>query len=345
MAVLGRACIFLFPFGVHRTSEPIPPRVIGYEGLTLRIYAPFANSPVHVQAPTLDYSRIPTPPGIELPVETLLQIRVDARPGWNVPFEIADAMRVDIYGDQEEEALRKSAKEAVGRFLRLCRVWTRQWWILRGPSESREPFRNVFAVNGDGRASGPQVSEILHIAPWLGTERLLGEAEFEVICAALHADADPSFACMTLFDAASAASLGDRQRAILDAAIACEALFSEQAYALRAGNQVDSRVVRNVLNQAFDRRLCGGSRQLFGRAIVDDDAAGWAALQRLWIARHALAHGNPEQIARNAEINDQASFGTAFGAACRFFTWIARVRQRTFPDPMLAFEHPLINAT
>lgn len=330
----GRAFIFIFPFGIERSVGEIPPLLLRTGDVTCRVWAPHVNrSNVTIGEP-VDYDRIPSAPGGEAVNESIVHLKVQRVIREEEDLAIATAMRIDVHGAVSAKVLRDVATATVERFLRLCRLWLRQWWINRGPDEGFGTRRISFEVDASGAPGLADTHSELVIRPRLRSEAKLTGEHFKLIWAALSLGGDSPLSATAFFDSFYFSTYGERERAILDIAIACEALLREEAHArlreVDARKAVPSQPLANVVKV---------TRAVFGQPL--NDASLIAGLKRLQEARNAVAHGNASVIRQLPEVADPAALWQVQFAAFGLFRWAATVIPRSFPDPILAFERPI----
>jgi hypothetical protein len=342
MAATGTACIFFLPYHVHRAEACVAPVAVRVRGYNLVVFPPFRNGagiPLHRDLALAD---LPFPAGTTRPDTLLPELRIGASPGWPEPFLTADALRIDFQGLLAEDDL-TPARNVAERLLRIFRFVTRQWWITRGHSESLAPLQHHFPIRPDGQPANGQLYGTHHVIPWLGTEQLLTQNLLARCCAFLETDGDIPVSVSHLLDAVYSSNHQDRHAAVLSAATACEALFAEQAYQAAEDGRASKSTARKAVKISDLRiRVHDGAIQVFGRSFQDDDPGGYAAMADLWVARHAVAHGSTQQQSRRLVFTDQENLTRAMGAAFAFFTWMANLVPRSWPDPMQALTAPLV---
>lgn len=338
------ACVFLLPFSVHRAEHLRAPITLRAENRTVVAYPPFRNGDGLQLHRDVVLGDLPHAPGTAPPVRRLPQIHIARSPSWAEPYVLADGLRLDIEGLVPDAD--RAPAEAIGeRMLRWVRLCTRQWWVLRGASEGLAPLQNYFPVGAFGQPLGASMYQSMSLIPWLGTEQLLSEQTFTRACEYLAAGVDVPLSATTLLDAVFSACHGDKSQAVLLAAIACEAGFSEQAAVVADRGHASRQTVREARKiRDLRSRVDEGARQVFGRSFAQELPAEHAALASLWVARHALAHGSPDQQRRNQVLADQQAFATAMDGAYAFFGWLASLWVRAAPDPMSEFVRPLVCA-
>lgn len=339
----GSAFIFLFPFEIHTAESLRQPHEVRVSGRRVVIYPPFRNADgLRLRRPlensSLPYKAGTVPPAIRLPT-----IGIAANPNWPTPFLLADALRIDVEGLGDDH---DDVANAIGaRFLRLLRLVTRQWWILRGASESISALQNAFPVDAWGQPIGGILRQTQEIIPWLRSEVLVDAQVLAITCAYLAAEVDVPLSCATLLDAAFSMAHGDKDQAVLLAAIACEALIAEEAVARVDAGQLAPGIARRELKVPdLRKRVDDGARIMFGRSFASDNPSAADGLGKLWVARHALAHGSRRQHDRNAVLNSQTEFADALWGAFAFFEWTPKLRPRQIPDPMALLQRPLTPA-
>lgn len=330
----GRAYIFVFPFGIERSATDIPPRLVRVGNVTCRVWAPHVNRPDHGLGEPVDYERIPSAPEAKAATQSIIRLMLQRAIPDDADLAIASAMRIDVHDTAPEDALKDIASATVERFLRLCRLWLRQWWINRGPDDILGSRRISFQVHPSGAPATRTSSSELVIRPRLNSEASLNYDHFNVVWAALSLGGDSPLSATALLDSFYFSAFGERERAILDLAIACEALLREQAH--QRLSEIDAR--RSVPSQPL-ANVVKVTRAVFGRPL--EDAQIISGLKRLQEARNGLAHGNARVISRFPEIADPAALWEVQRAAFGLFAWAATVIPRAFPDPVLAFERPI----
>jgi hypothetical protein len=162
----------------------------------------------------------------------------------------------------------------------------------------------------------------------------LNVEHFRVVWAALSLGGDSPLSATALLDSFYFSAFDERERAILDVAIACEALLREEAH--RRLSEIDAR--KAVGSQPL-AKIVKVTRAVFGQPL--DDAEIISGLTRLQDARNALAHGNDHAICQLPEIADSAALWKVQSAAFGLFRWASTVIPRVFPDPLMAFERPI----
>lgn len=331
---LGRAFVFVFPFGIQRSAADITPLLVRADDVTCRVWAPHVNrADINLGEP-VDYVRIPSALETRSATQSILRVTLQRVIPEDADFAIATAMRVDVYGAGSEEALRDAASALVDRFLRLCRLWLRQWWINRGPDDILGTRRISFGVHPSGAPASRDTRSEAVIRPRLGSEATLDREHFRLVWAALSLGGDSPLSATALLDSFYFSAFGERERAILDAAIACEALLREAAHQRLSKVDAQKAVPSQPLASAVKV-----TRAVFGRPL--DDAEVIAGLECLQEARNALAHGNPREIRQLPEIGDPDALWKVQRAAFDLFRWAATVIPRAFPDAVLAFERPI----
>lgn len=330
----GRAFIFVFPFGIERSASEIAPLLARLGDMTCRVWAPYVNRADMNGGEPVDYERIPSPPGADSPGQSIMRLHIRPLIPENADLAIASAMRVDVYGARSEAALADAASATADRLLRLCRLWLRQWWINRGPDDLLGTRRISFGIHPSGMPASQDTESEIVVRPRLRSEARLTSEHFQLIWAAFSLGGDSPLSATALLDSVYFSTFGERERAILDAAIACEALLREAAHERLSGFEARSVVPAQPLGTAVKV-----TRAVFGRPL--DDAQIIAGLERLQTARNALAHGNAQEIRRLPEVSDPGALWQVQRAAFNLFRWAATVVPRTFPDPVMAFERPV----
>lgn len=344
MAASGFAFIFLLPYEIHTRAGWRTPVVGKLAGRRIAVYPPFRNGEGLKLSRHLDLASIPYRPGTAPPATRLPELKVAGAPGWQSEFVLADGLRIDIQGlGQGDSAI---AEDIGTRVLRSIRLVTRQWWILRGASESLTPLQNAFPVDSIGTPVGGTLHRTQHVVPWLGTEQLITESLLSLAIRGLETEADVPFSASTILDSIFAATHQDRGQATLLAAIACEVLFAEETFAAIQRGEVPRSAARKAMKiRDLRERVDEGANSVFGRSFAAERPNDAAALGLLWVARHALAHGSRSQQERNAVLNDQATFRVASSGAFAFFEWMASLRPRSVPDFLAFFTQPLVAPT
>lgn len=331
---LGRAYIFVFPFGIERSLADIPPRLVRVGDVTCRVWAPHVNRPDASLGEPVDYERIPSAPEARAATQSIVRLRLQRVIPDEADLTIATAMRIDVYDTASEEALKDIASAVVEKFLRLCRLWLRQWWINRGPDDILSTRRISFQVHPSGAPASPESNYEAVIRPRLKSEAKLNVEHFKLIWAALSLRGDAPLSATAMLDSFYFSAFDERERAILDVAIACEALLREEAH--RRLSEIDAR--KAVPSQPL-AHIVKVTRAVFGNPL--DDVEIIAGLKRLQDARNALAHGNDHAIRQLPEVADSAALWKVQSAAFGLFRWAATVIPRVFPDPLMAFERPI----
>ncbi|HEX8319253.1 hypothetical protein [Longimicrobium sp.] len=329
----GRAFVFVFPFGIERAASEIPPMLVRVGDLTCRLWPPHVNRADANFDEAVDYERIPSAPEARAATQSIIRLAVQRVIPDEADLVIATAMRVDVYGAGSTEAFRHAASATVDRFLRLCRLWLRQWWINRGHDGVFGTRRISFEVHPSGEPASLDSQDEAVIRPRLHSEAKLTNEHFQLVWAALSLGGDSPLSATALLDSFYFSAFGERERAILDTAIACEALLREEA---------DHRLSELDARKAVPSQPLGivekVTRRIYGQPVAHSGMI--AGLQRLQEVRNALAHGNASVIRNLPEISDPAALWEVQRSALELFRWAATVVPRTFPDPLLAFERP-----
>lgn len=97
---------------------------------------------------------------------------------------------------------------------------------------------------------------------------------------------------------------------------------------------------RALTNQPL-ASIRSATRIAFGTSFPKDSPSV-AGLNRLQTVRNCLAHGDARELEQASEIRDHAACWVVQHAAFDLFNWAAVVRPRTMPDPVLAFERPMV---
>lgn len=343
----GQAFVFVFPFGVFRATEEIHPRFISEDGASVRLYPPHVNGDEFSSVREVNLAQVPWPPGQGTPtnIPPGLSIRY-LQPGQATQWVVASAMRVDVYGNLDQKGLAEVADRVVKRFLRNCRLWLRQWWITRGDNDDDGNRQLSFAVDENGHPVALQSFSLASSRPLLKTERLLSSSSFGLLIHVMRAGLDAPLSGSSLLDSVYHSIMGELPRAVLDLAIACEALLREEAYRNAATDDDTEEYIRRTLtNQPWKKcNIKNATRLAFGTPLTrgSEIAQGLARLQEV---RNALAHGNPRQLERTPEIRERSAYRVIERAAFGLFNWAATVRPQPFPDPILAFQIPMERET
>jgi hypothetical protein len=332
----GQAFVYLFPFEIHIAEACRQPRRLRYHDGEVTFYPPFTNAEGLRVHRDVDLASLPRRPGTRPPETVLPQLQIPGKPGWKTHFRLADALRIDVYNVTDPELV---ASKLTDRVVRLCRLWSRQWWITRGASESLRLLHARFDVDPIGQPVNRQVHGIKHIAPWLGTETLIDDALFARCCADAVLGIDIPTSLITLYDAIWYSTHDERDSALLNMAIACEAAFSEEALRAVKDGKAKRGTVRQAINgrgHSFMYRIDRDAELIFGSSFKGADAEAFARLGAVWRARQVLAHGNASGARRF--VTDEYRAWLTGGLA--FFEWLSHVRDRDANDPMRAVAHP-----
>jgi len=333
----------LLPFELHTSADFVHHLEIELDGLRVRVFPPFKDGPGLQLHRSLVNESLPFLPGTSKPSSRLPNLELNGAAGWPKPFFLCDALRVDVQG--LDESASKAVAEIGRRLLRLVRFVTRQWWIMRGASESLSPLQNAFRIDSWGQPLGGTLYRTAHILPWLGSEVLVDQATFGASLAYLEQGVTAPSSAMTLLDSVFASTHGDKEQGVLLAAIACESLFSTECFqAVQLGMTAASTAKKFVKQSDLRQRFHFGALAIFGRSFSEDRPASAAWLGRLWLARHAIAHFSPRQLEMQAILHDQGDFANAMHAAFSFFEWFAQVRYRAENDPMRQFVRPFVTS-
>jgi hypothetical protein len=340
MAPHGSAYVFLLPFEIHTAETLQTPIDSHVDGRRVIVYPPFKNGEgLRLHRP-ISIQNVPHQRGTVQPARRLPELNVAANPNWPVAYVLGDALRLDIY-DREEVPV-AVADEIGKRLLRLLRMTTRQWWIMRGASESLAPLQYHFPIDAWGQPLGV-LHGTQHVIPWLRSEALVTAETLRVACEYLAANIDVPPSCSTLFDSVFAMLHGDIGQAVLLAAIACEALFSEETFAAVTRGECTPGVARQARKiKDLRERVDVGACSAFHRSFTNERPEDAANLGQLWLARHALAHGSQAQQERSAVLHDEECGANAMKGAFSFFHWIANLQPRNVPDPLAVFSQPLL---
>ena len=249
-------------------------------------------------------------------------------------FRLADGLRVDVHGAANPEA---SADDAARRFVAACRLWNRQWWLTRGASESLTELSASFVADGLGQPTGNAFEAVRHVAPWLGTERLLDDESQRVCLQFIARQTDIPFSLSALLDSVWCSVQEDMPAAVLNAAIACESALADEARASARANGT-MRLFHQMKRQDFKVRLDRGAKAVLGRSFREDDAVSYDRLTKVWLARQGLAHGSSVPARRAFA---RITFREALLGAFAFFEWLSALRPRDPLEPMAAVAHPL----
>lgn len=335
----GRAFIFLFPYEIHVNAVCREPRQVSLSQGRTVVYVPFANGEGLRLHRDVSLATIPRHPGSRAPEATLPELHIPGSPGWADNFYLADGLRIDAFGFSDNQ---QAAENIARRFAEACRLWTRQWWIGRGASESLALLHAVFDINSVGQPIGTSLDGIRHIAPWLGTEILLDDRVFGICCEAARLDRRSPLSISNLFDSIWHSTHGNVGPAILNAAIACEGAFTEQAFRQVERGEVDRAVVRQAVNgngHPLMYRLDHDAVLIFGQSFKVANGPAYERMNDLWNSRNALAHGNPAQV--ESTLADVPAACSYLIAALEFFEWLSSLTDRDALDPFLAVKFPL----
>jgi len=152
---------------------------------------------------------------------------------------------------------------------------------------------------------------------------------------------EPPSSAMPLLDSIFAMLHDDKEQALLLAAIACESVFASECFAAASLGLATKKAVRRVVKLPDLRaRIDSGLHEILGRSFADERPTAADGIQTLWLARHALAHGSPEQLSRHDVLHDQRKFADTMQAVFEFFEWLATIRERPYADPMRQFARP-----
>lgn len=246
---------------------------------------------------------------------------------------------MDVQATQDESGL---AIGIAAELMTLSRCFTRQWWILRGASESNSPLTLTFKTDSIGQPVERTTTASFVVAPWLGSEVLLSTELMIQCCKAMSQGRTVPTSISGFLDSMWAVAQGDRPRALLDAAVACEGAFSEEAYWEASSGRVARGIVRAAIKSSgFIDRVDRDALRIFGRSFKSDHPEAVVGLREMWLARQSIAHGSTAGRARIAALNDEDAFVAAMEAAITFFEWVNTLRVRDAEDPWSAMRPPL----
>jgi hypothetical protein len=310
--------------------------------VAVRVYAPFENGAGFRVTRSLHLPSVPRIRGTPSLENALPQLAIDARPGWPANFVIASSLRVDVdVADADHQSL---VSELGKRFVALVRLLTRQWWVGRGASDSVAPLQNAFVIDHIGMPRDGKLNLTYHLLPWLNSERLLDERIFGRVCHHLMNDAEVPSHMLMLLDSVFAMLHGEKEQALLIAAIAVEGLFTTEAYLMLSLGLATKSHVKNAANEkSLSKRLDSGAKSVFGSSFAADFPKEFSDLESLWVARHLAAHGRPEALRKHPTMRDNERFGDAMEAVFKFYAWVAAIRKRETFDLMNEFLIPLID--
>lgn len=320
----GKAHFYLFPFDIHRTKEEFPPIPLVLDGHRGTVYGPFQNRKTEVPPiAQVDLSRVPRRPFTTQPqggpsVTITPQVPADRIR--------ADAVRVDVYGD--EVAGRNAADAFVGRFLRLIRAATNQWWITRPHAEYESNPRNTMDINGRGERiqTNQSMALSMRIEATMGVEDTLLSSELFAALARNAGEGCDSPLSLDLYFDAVFTSISDQQDelAVLLVAMACELAVREGlSRALSRSGNPRRRVIRLISSSDLLRNLRVVAPLQLRRDFFQEEPDSGEWITRLWKERGRLAHGNLNQRAVGSSKSslEREQVAAVLGAARTLMKW------------------------
>jgi hypothetical protein len=287
--VTGRAYAFRFPFYLHIAEEPFEPQVSFVGGARITIYPPFLAADESPEDQRILPARIPHRPGTLPPDYDKVGFKsITTSYGLGVA---TNALRLDIHPDRGAEFATQILRQYIG----LARWWSGQWWITRDDGHARDYLRNWFDVN----EMGERLSGINGSASLFGLyriERPLSQEHLQNIRGNITNGRSIPLAWDTLFDAIYFQAGGQLRRAVLEAAIACEAKVWDTAERAAASRNISkSRLKRAMSSDDFTVKLNQGIAALVDRRFAQEHPEHAATLGHLRTVRGAIAHGREPQ--------------------------------------------------
>lgn len=287
---VGGSYLFHFPFDILVADGLSELQTSMVDNTWIDIYPPFFNGSELVSPAQIELEVIPWKPGTLRPDFDRVRVKelvVDRHLG-----KRANALRIDFRPDRGSDF----ASRIVEQFVGLTRWWTGQWWIGRDRRAEFLYLRNWFPINERGeRLSG--IDGFASIYGNFGIERAFNSQHFRNIRGNITNGRLIPLSIDTFFDAIHFHATGQLRRAVLEAAIACEARIGEEATRIcaRAGLP-KSRLKKALSSDDFTVKLIKGMGQLTQRSFARDHPESYKWLQLIRTARGQIAHGGSPLI-------------------------------------------------
>jgi hypothetical protein len=216
----GATYLFLFPFDLY-VADDLATQTSFVDHTEVRIHPPFLNDPDgDLPIPQIEVDAIPNDPPAIAPDYNRVRLKNFARSAWFA--ERRNALRVDLLPDQGASF----AATVVEDWLGLVRWWTRQWWVGRDRRHQEDYLRNGFDINGLGERLGGVVTYYGEYGGFAIEEPLTLEHTRNIRGNLTNGRKIP-LSWDVFLDAIYFHASRHVPRAVLNAAIACEARIGE----------------------------------------------------------------------------------------------------------------------
>ena len=321
------ACVFLFPFEIHSVGYSEPIGLTTKEGVEAVIYYPFENVDPSELRQQLQVDVVPVPEqGVNPLGEGMLHSDLRVHPNVPAASFLANGLRIDVSrgsilrSPREVGNLDYEAEDIARKFIAFVRDWTRQWWVGRGREHTEDRLRHTFLTDSRGVRVSPLTSR--HTAfSLLGIERPLDAKKFQSVCQFLEGGSPVWQSWQTFYDAVYHYASGDLSRAVLAAGSAVEL----------ERDRIAQRARVRFRGTALLRHIDVDSKRMFGRSFKEESRAEFKHVERLWLARHDVAHGKLPVIREGGETRPltDPDMNPLLDSVLQLLLWLRQLTPRT----------------
>lgn len=287
----GDSALFHFPYRIY-AEEKLGNHTVISRDFQCRVHAPFfvnqQASPVTQDVPIHLWPGFAWDPGIHPKIRDAdpiapVEIRLQTPSGEAITY---DGFRMDVWAPDARERMSPLVK----RFTQWLRHLSAQPWISDVDRHNSATLKRFFPINNQGQAVG----EASPFLSFRGASFVFVNDPMWRQALALGSIREVPVYSNLFFDAVNASAVNDYPRAVMNLSMALESCRDINFSRIHPAKSVPGRGPR--LKSPFDhtdllQHLTRDANEAFGRDFSAEYPQHWLDIEKLYHARHQVAHG------------------------------------------------------